>query len=59
MNATHNNSMDVRQKQRRCLVFKLACVFAHVISIVRCFVVNLVLLDKCEWNLIIHLILTA
>jgi len=26
--------MDVRQKQLRCLVFQLACVFAHVISIV-------------------------
>jgi hypothetical protein len=33
-NAPSNNSMDVRAKQLLCLVFQLACVFAHVISAV-------------------------
>ncbi len=41
MTAASNKSMDVRQKQRHCFLRQLACVFAHVISAVRCFLVNL------------------
>ena len=34
-NAPPNNSMEMRQKQRRCFSCRLACVFAHIVSAVR------------------------